>query len=98
VSAIRPHFERLFDPAVRYRATGVVCSGIVDAERVQYDLFGGEKGREADGKVYGAIDKVHGRFGTDSIMLASSLASVKLRSRAPFGAKRFSLPYMGEVA
>ena len=70
---IEKTFDEVYVPNILYRATGVTLSELVDSDHVQTDLFGGSVRVDDWGKVYEVLDKVTTRYGSNSMMLGSSL-------------------------
>lgn len=70
-------FDKIFQPGVLYRATGVTLSHLHEDESIQSTLFESPVQLEKLKRVYQAVDTVAGRFGKHSIHLGSSLAANK---------------------
>ncbi|MDA8239716.1 MAG: DNA polymerase IV [Nitrospiraceae bacterium] len=70
---LREGFEQIYRAGSRYRQTGVVLSGLVPEETVQYTLFDDTAKIEKFSKIYSAVDKVSEKFGKYTVYHASSL-------------------------
>ncbi len=66
-------FEKLYNPGVLYRSTGVVLSGLVSENEVQYSLFDDPMEAERTMKIYSTIDELSERFGKHAVQHATSL-------------------------
>jgi len=66
-------FEEIYNPAVKYRQTGVILTGLVPSERIQYSLFDDLARIEKMERIYSVIDKISERLGKHTIFLAPSL-------------------------
>ncbi|MDB5266304.1 MAG: polymerase [Parcubacteria group bacterium] len=102
-------FDEVFVSGIPYRATGVTLAGLVDDAHVQTDLFGASTRVDKWSEVFKAADKVDRRYGSNTIILGSSLQSGKFKNLRGSGQnrnpnalkhfrKRFNIPFMGEVS
>jgi DNA polymerase-4/DNA polymerase V len=91
IREIRKAFKEVYKPNTLYRATGVTLSELTDIDHVQSDLFGASRRTDAWGAVFHALDKIDKKFGSKTIVLASSLGPGQRIE------KRLRIPYMGEV-
>lgn len=66
-------FGEIFNPSSLYRQTGVILTGLIPAEKVQYSLFDDVRRIEKMERVYDVIDKLSKRFGKHTIFLSPSL-------------------------
>lgn len=69
-----PHFERLFDDRLEYRATGITLLALAPKGVVSGNLFDLPV-LEKEDRAQKAMDKVGRRFGKHTVFLASSLES-----------------------
>ncbi|MDB5254478.1 MAG: polymerase [Parcubacteria group bacterium] len=91
---INKSFDEIFRSNTTYRATGVTLAGLVDDTHIQTDLFGGSRKVQDWARVFEALDKVDKRFGSHTLMLGSSLRSLRKYKKIK---KVFRIPSMGEV-
>jgi len=109
ITAIRPLFKKLWQPGIRYRATGIVLSGLSKQSIGQLDLFGESKLEEKLIMVYKGIDTLDHRHGKHTVFLGSSLAALNYEQRGIYAdrkrnlfrgenfRKRVGIPLFGEV-
>lgn len=128
MSAIGRNFDRLFRyesiesnqtsnaiamSQVLWRASGVTLYGLRTSASIQTDLFGQSQVATRREEVFDKVDKLNNKFGSGTILLASSLGkgqhshqseilSEKSREwgaiRAEGGKyRKLSIPYMGEI-
>lgn len=72
VSAALRVLEVIFRPEVPYKRAGIMVSGISSADTLQPDLFEYDPERSRKlGQISSALDKINGRLGADTVMLAS---------------------------
>jgi len=72
-NSLRECFAKLYKPVVLYRSTGVILSGLVWENKVQYSLFDDPTGIEKTMKIYSTIDELSKRFGKHTVQHATSL-------------------------
>jgi nucleotidyltransferase/DNA polymerase involved in DNA repair len=110
---IEAEFDRVFDDAVLYRATGFTMRSITADHAVTGDLFGETDRAEAKAQVLESVDSLNRKFGMGTVHFASSFTARKdtearesWRARSkrakialPLEQKRKSLniPYLGIV-
>jgi nucleotidyltransferase/DNA polymerase involved in DNA repair len=100
-----PMFKQMFDPARRYRATGVSLYAFVSEGSMGEDLFGGAEKDRARARVFAAADRLNRIYGRGLVHIASSLAALKREEKddrslpfMPRGVfRRLVVPYLGEV-
>ena len=85
LKAIEKTFNEVYKPNTYYRATGVTLSELLDEHYIQDDLFGSSGKVDAWGKVFETLDKVQKRYGSSTLMLASSLKGSKSQKFQVFG-------------
>ncbi|MBI4681727.1 MAG: DNA polymerase IV [Nitrospirae bacterium] len=71
--ALKEGFEQIYQSAIPYRLTGVVLSGLMPENRVQFTLFDDTARIEKMAKIYHSVDELSTRFGKHTIQHASSL-------------------------
>lgn len=116
MKVIRRHFFELLSgtDGVFCRASGVTLFELRKAGSVQPDLFGQSVSREDLHSVFGSVDRINNRFGSGTVILASSLGrgaysfSKEIMEFKPkkWGSlhlgqniyKSLNIPYMGEVS
>jgi DNA polymerase-4 len=91
---IQKTFNEVYRTNTIYRATGVTLAGLIHDTEVQADLFGGSQRLEDWARVLEALDKVDKRFGSHTVILGSSLRSLRKNKKIK---KVFRIPSMGEV-
>lgn len=100
ISAVRRDFEKKFNSRLMYRAVGATIFGLVKNSHVNQDLFGESKRLGGVEKVFGVVDQLAKRFGSDTVFIASSLFSKKMRLRtgsSKSSTKSFNIPFLGRV-
>jgi DNA polymerase-4 len=70
---LRKGFRELYLPATPYRQTGVVLSGLVAENSIQYGLFEDTSKIEKMTKVYESIDELSRKYGKHAVMHGASL-------------------------
>jgi len=70
---LREGFRELYLPATPYRQTGVVLSGLVAEDTIQYGLFEDTAKIDKMAKVYASIDELSRKYGKHSVMHGASL-------------------------
>ncbi|MES2214385.1 MAG: DNA polymerase IV [Patescibacteria group bacterium] len=102
-------FDDVYVPEIPYRATGVTLAGLLDDSHIQTDLFGASTQVDKWLEVFKVADRVDQRYGSNTIILGSSLPVGKNKNLRGSGQKRdpralkhfrkrFNIPYMGEVS
>jgi len=113
IRVINQYASRVIRPNVRYRASGVVLSDLVDGSALQHDLFGDSLRVESVTKIYEAIDELALRYGKYTVYLGSSARAIheprfagdrnarpaRHEHLLPFetARKRLAIPVLGEV-
>ncbi|MES2059579.1 MAG: hypothetical protein V4438_00955 [Patescibacteria group bacterium] len=104
LEALRPLIIKIYEPGLRYKSTGLTLLNLKRPEGIQDDLFGSQSQHTEQKSYLKSIDALNRKFGSWSIMRASSLASVlKRREESKDRDSRdnyeygLPLPYMGEV-
>jgi len=104
LESIKPVIDRIYEPGLRYKSTGLTLLNLKKESNIQDDLFGSQSTHMRSKSHLEAIDTLNRKFGAWSVMRASSLQSVEKRRKE--SADRDSrdnyeyglpLPYMGEV-
>lgn len=70
---LREGFRELYQPATPYRQTGVVLSGLVAEETIQYGLFEDTAKIAKMSKIYESIDDLSKKYGKHAVMHGASL-------------------------
>jgi DNA polymerase-4/DNA polymerase V len=71
--ALEQGFRQIYQQGIPYRLTGVVLSGLMPENRVQFSLFDDTTKIEKMAKIYTSIDELSTRFGKHTVQHASSL-------------------------
>jgi DNA polymerase IV len=88
-------FDAVYEPGTLYRSTGVTLAGLMPEGLSQSDLFGEVvKNRKWD-EVFNVVDTIDRRYGSSTVVLASSLNANKRRGVKP--KKHLIIPFMGET-
>lgn len=102
--SLKPLTERIYDPGVHYKSTGITLLNLIPEAGVQDDLFGHQRTHQINKSYLQAVDSLNRRFGSWTICHASSLQSIKNRQKEAEGRDSkdnyeydLPLPYMGEV-
>lgn len=103
---VRKALDRLFEPGVDYRATGVALLGFVPAGQTESDLFGATAAESRKERAWKAVDEISERLGGGLVYLASSARSVEREAREgsdahparPLSAKPLTVPFLGEAS
>lgn len=103
--AVEDLFDEVYDADTLYRASGITLRSLVRDEGRTFDLFGEEAGHDARRKdLLSALDRVNGRYGKHTLVLASSMQAIpQVRTRPGprlpkgFKGKSLSIPYLGTV-
>jgi len=96
ISLVRSTLDSVYAPNLLYRATGVTLSGLVPRTKSQEDLFGNTAHNSRWDDIFETVDNLDKRYGSHSVVLASSLRSYRRSGKTGFY-KRLNIPYMGEV-
>jgi nucleotidyltransferase/DNA polymerase involved in DNA repair len=88
-------FDAVYEPGVIYRATGVTLAGLMPEGLSQNDLFGEVVEKKKWNEVFHVVDTIDRRYGTNTVVLASSLSANKRRGVKPH--KHLIIPFMGET-
>jgi DNA polymerase IV len=70
---LRKGFQQIFDAKAFYRQTGVVLSGMVAENGIQYTLFDDTAKIEKMSKIYASMDKISEKYGKHTIQHGASL-------------------------
>jgi len=70
---LRKGFQQIFDAKTLYRQTGVVLSGMVAENGIQYTLFDDTTKIEKMSKIYSSLDKISEKYGKHTIQHGASL-------------------------
>jgi DNA polymerase-4/DNA polymerase V len=104
LKALKPLVAKIYEPGLRYKSTGLTLLNLKREENIQEDLFGIQKEHVKEKTYLETIDTLNRKFGSWSVMHASSLRSVlKRREESKDRDKRdnyecgLPFPYMGEV-
>lgn len=111
LSFARALFDRIYMPGTKYRATGVLLSGIAPEGIETGDLFGATDREEDRTGLFRTIDRLGRRFGEHAVHVASSTTAIareraeedrRLSGRGYLpGQKAFSrplvVPFLGDV-
>lgn len=112
LNLIRPHFERLWQPNLLYRATGIILSKLTSITTGQLDLFGQTAKADAMVMVYKSLDALSAKYGKHTVFLGSSLAAMSTQHQTDRGQaahrkvelftgetvrKRVGVPLLGNV-
>ncbi len=71
--ALQEGFNQIYQAGIPYRLTGVVLSGLMPENRVQFTLFDDTARIEKMEKIYHTVDELSQRFGKHTVQHASSL-------------------------
>jgi DNA polymerase-4/DNA polymerase V len=112
INALRPPFEKIFNPKTLYRSTGVVLTEL-EPQLQQQDLFGEIEAISKQYRLYEYVDKISEKYGKHSVFLGSSFLAHKRgnhqdsRATAPerrynllkgeTKRKRIAIPLIGDV-
>lgn len=98
MSQIQNDFKKIFKKSTKYRSSGITCYNLCQKEDMNLSLFGDPFKKDA---LYETIDSLSEKFGENSIILASSMGSVKSfqssKEKILLKQKYFPMPYLGEV-
>lgn len=94
------HFGELWNPRRMYRATGVVLSGIVEADIATQDLFGDSVKVEKMEDVFKAVDEIEDRYGRHAVVFGSTLPVIRRAVPRGIGValpRPLAVPFLGVV-
>ncbi len=98
MSYLRQHFNTLFVSGVLYRATGVTVSQLVNHPEATLNLFNERETVTGFDRLYQAIDAANAKCGRGSLILGSSMKSVRQRLGEKVSRKaRLNIPSLGFV-
>lgn len=97
MSEIKSDFYKLFNNGVKYRATGVTLASLIPISMAQPGLFEAYKASEKWRSIFESIDTIDKRFGSNSVILGSSLRALAQKNKKLIISKKLRIPYMGEV-
>ena len=89
IRAAEKGIEKIFQPGLLFRKTGVVLTGIVPDNEVQADLFDGEK-RERNRRLMQALDAVNGELGPGLLRYAASGVKQDWRMKSEHRSRRYT--------
>jgi DNA polymerase-4/DNA polymerase V len=92
---IRASWDRVYKPGYEYRATGVTLSELRSESMLENDLFGEVAKNDKKREVLKIADIIDRRYGSHTIVFASSLKSRERRGER--AERRLWIPCMGEV-
>ncbi len=106
--AVEQNFGRIYRPGMRYRASGITLRAMSDAGALSDGLFGGGERLRNEESVHGIADRLSGKFGKNTIFLASSFSALEKRKNISAGKRsakkiktdsfwRLPILYLGEV-
>ena len=111
--SVRPAFLKLFEPAQRYRATGITLYALRREDELQLDMWDVRTESRKRAKVFAAVDALEARYGKPVVELASSMPAKDARKKARSahdgeyrdrfripgtGVKHLPLPVLGTAA
>jgi DNA polymerase-4/DNA polymerase V len=76
VTALQPHFLKVFRKGTRYRASGVTLTGLHEAKETQLDLFTDPSVAEGVARVFEKVDELNDRYGRGAVYLGSSMKAI----------------------
>lgn len=98
-------FDSVYEPGAIYRATGVTLASLIPERFDQEGLFdrgtcppgpaGGVVEKQKWNSVWNVVDTIDRRYGSSTVVLASSLSANKRRGQKPH--KHLIIPIMGET-
>ncbi len=71
--ALRRGFDRIYQPKILYRLTGVVLGGLIPDNKVQYTLFEDTTKIKKMTMIYSIVDQLSEKYGKHTLQHASSL-------------------------
>lgn len=66
-------FKEIYNPSHLYRQTGVILTGLIPSENVQYSLFDDMRKIEKMERIYNIVDRLSERFGKHTVFLSPAL-------------------------
>lgn len=72
IPVIKPLYEQLYNPKVKYRATGVVLGDLQEHTNIQQSLFESPVALSKMERIYAAVDQLAAEFGKHTVHLAGS--------------------------
>lgn len=97
-SQIQNEFKKILKKGIKYRSTGITCYNLCQKEDMNLLLFGDPFDKDT---LYETIDSLSEKFGENSLMLATSMGSVKSfqsnKEKILLKQKYFPVPYLGDV-
>lgn len=99
---VRRALDRLFEPGVDYRATGIALLGFVRAGQTESDLFGASENETRKERAFAAVDEIARRMGGGLVYLASSARSIEREAKEDTDSsgslkKSLSVPFLGDA-
>ncbi len=94
---IKKTFDAVYNEKNKYRTTGVTLSELSPIDMAQKDLFGAFLSLDKWKDVFGAVDKLDRRFGSQIVILGESLKAFQKNGKKINIKKNLRSPYMGEV-
>lgn len=76
LAVLAAHFERVFRPVARYRATGIVLSELTENRAPQLDLFGAVVLTGKIQRIFESVDAVSEKYGKHALFLGSSFQAM----------------------
>ncbi len=70
---VRKTFSVVYRKSFLYRACGITLAELRPADSISHDLFGASRASEKWDKVFAVVDKTNKRYGSNSVVLGSSL-------------------------
>jgi len=92
LASVKPLFESLYSPKVKYRTTGLVLSNLHDACAIQTNLFESTETLSTLNNVYKAIDQLAVKFGKHTVRSATTLKATI--TKKPLGLPLVSLGFV----
>lgn len=95
IKMINRSFSSVFDPSLRYRASGVTIFDLVPSSCVTQELFAQNSGVSKFSEAFSVVDQLARTHGRRAVQICSSLVSSG--SRKPAG-RNLSIPILGKVS
>jgi len=70
---LREGYQHLYKPNTLYRQTGVILTGLISENNIQFNLFVDTTKIEKMAKVYSVVDEISEKYGKHTIQHAASL-------------------------
>ncbi len=104
LKAIEGPFNQLFDPAKKYRGTGITVSELRTTNEIPYDLYNNQENKNIKESYTHVFDSLRKKFGSYALYIGSSMRSINARDKEntvrntnhPYE-YNLPLPYLGEV-